>query len=70
MVKRSADVNMIFSFFKSRFTANAKVEADGDLLIALLGDGALATATAKAVKSARNGEAKKKLASQSRSNIR
>ena len=47
---------MFFSFFKRRFAAKAKVKADGDLLIDLLGDGALAMATENAVKSAADGD--------------
>ena len=47
---------MFFSFFKRRLAAKAKVKADGDLLIALLGHGALAMATENAVKSVANGD--------------
>ena len=47
---------MVFSFFKARSAAKAKVKADGDLLIGLLGDGALAMATENAVKSASTGD--------------
>ena len=48
-------VMMFFPFFKRRFAAKAKAKADGDLLIDLFGDGALAMATENAVKSAADG---------------
>lgn len=47
---------MVLSFFKLRAAAKAKVKADGDLLITLLGDGALTMATENAIKSARVGD--------------
>ena len=49
-------VIMFFSFFKRRYAAKAKVKADGDLLIALLGNDTLAMATENAVKSAADGD--------------
>jgi hypothetical protein len=46
---------MAFLFFDRFSKSRKKVEADGDLLIQLLGEGALAMATANAIKSVRLG---------------